>query len=54
VFITNGGMALEYNKVNKKIAEKRRNSYLSIMTYIRTKLIFALEEHPCCSTRQTE
>jgi len=43
---TTGGMALECNRVNKrlaeKIAEKRREPYESVMTYIRTKLRFAL------------
>jgi len=39
-------MAPECNRVNKrlaeKIAEKRREPYASVMTYIRTKLRFAL------------
>jgi len=46
VFITTGGMAPECNRVNKrlaeKIAEKRREPYASVITYIRTKLRFAL------------
>jgi len=39
-------MAPECNRVNKrlaeKIAEKRRGPYASVITYIRTKLRFAL------------
>ena len=46
VFTTTGGMALECNRINKrqaeKIAEKRRAPYASVITYIRTKLRFAL------------
>jgi len=46
VFTTTGGMAPECNRVNKrlaeKIAEKRRELYASVITYIRTKLRFAL------------
>ena len=49
VFTTTGGMAPECNRVNKrlaekflKIAEKRREPYASVITYIRTKLRFAL------------
>jgi len=46
VFITSAGMAPECNRVNKrlaeKIAEKRRETYASVITYIRTKLRFAL------------
>jgi len=43
---TTGGMAPECNRVNKrlaeKIAEKLREPYASVITYIRTKLMFAL------------
>jgi len=43
---TSGGMAPECNRVNKrlaeKIAEKRRGPYASVITYIRSKLRFAL------------
>ena len=46
VFTTTGGMAPECNRVNKrlteKIAEKCREPYASVITYIRTKLRFAL------------
>jgi len=48
VFTTTGGIAPECNRVNKrlaeKIAEKRREllPYASVITYIRTKLRFAL------------
>ena len=46
VFTTTGGMAPECNRVNKrlaeKIAEKRGESYASLITYIRTKLRFYL------------
>jgi len=46
VFTTTGGMAPECNRVNKKlaekIAEKCRAPYASVITYIRTKLRFAL------------
>ena len=48
VFTTTGGMApeSECNRVNKrlaeKIADKRRKPYASVITYIRTKLRFAL------------
>ena len=46
VFTTTGGMAPECNRVNKrlaeKIAEKRKEPYASVITYIRTKLRFAL------------
>ena len=47
VFTTTGGIAPEScNRVNKrlaeKIAEKRREPYASVITYIRTKLRFAL------------
>ena len=48
VFTTTGGMAPECNRVTKrlaeKIAEKRREPYASVITYIslRTKLRFAL------------
>jgi len=39
-------MAPECNRVNKrlaeKLAEKRREPYASVVTYRRTKLIFAL------------
>jgi len=46
VFTTTGGMAPECNRVNKrlaeKITEKRREPYASVITYIRTKLRFAL------------
>jgi len=46
VFTTTGGMAPECNGVNrrlaKKIAEKCRELYASVITYIRTKLRFAL------------
>ena len=46
VFTTSGGMAPECNRVNKrlaeKIAEKRREPYASVITYVRTKLRFAL------------
>jgi len=46
-------MAPECNRVNKrlaeKIAEKRREPYASIITYIRTKKaqVCSFEEHPC-------
>jgi len=43
---TSGGMAPECNRANKrlaeKIAEKRREPYASVITYLRTKLRFAL------------
>jgi len=43
---TRGGMATECNRVNKRMAEKiaeiRREPYASVMTYMRTKLRFAL------------
>jgi len=46
VFTTTEGMAPECNRVNKrlaeKIAEKRRELYASVITYIRTKLRFVL------------
>jgi len=46
VFTTSGGMAPECNRVNKrlaeKIAEKGREPYGSVITYIRTKLRFAI------------
>ena len=46
VFTTTGGIAPECNRVNKrlaeKIAKKRREPYASVITYIRTKLRFAL------------
>ena len=46
VFTTTGGLAPECNRVNKrlakKIAEKRREPYASVITYIRAKLRFAL------------
>jgi len=46
VFTTTEGMAPECNRVNKmlaeKTAEKRREPYASVITYIRTKLRFAL------------
>ena len=46
VFTTSSGMVPECTRVNKrlveKIAEKRREPYASVMTYIRTKLRFAL------------
>jgi len=46
VFTTTGRMAPECNRVNKrlaeKIAEKCREPYASVITYIRTKLRFAL------------
>jgi len=46
VFTTTGRMAPECNRVNKrlveKIAEKRKEPYASVITYIRTKLRFAL------------
>jgi len=46
VFTTSAGMAPECNRVNKrlaeKIAEKRKEPYASVITYIRTKLRFAL------------
>jgi len=46
VFTTTGGMAPKCNRANKrlaeKIAEKRREPYASSITYIRTKLRFAL------------
>jgi len=57
-FTTTGGVAPECNRVNKRlaeeIAEKRREPYASVITYIRTKLkaqICSFEEHPCCNTR---
>jgi len=46
VFITTRGMAPECNRVNKrlaeKIAEKYKEPHASVITYIRTKLRFAL------------
>jgi len=46
VFTTSGGMAPECNRVNKrlteKIAEKHREPYASVITYIKTKLRLAL------------
>ena len=46
VFTTTGGMTPECNRVNKRlaeqIAEKCREPYASVITYIRTKLRFAL------------
>jgi len=46
VFTTTGGMAPECNRVNKrlaeKIAEKHMESYASVITYVRTKLRFAI------------
>jgi len=45
VFTTTGRMAPECNRVNKrlaeKIAEKRKEPYASVITYVRTKLKFA-------------
>jgi len=45
VFTTTVGMAPECNRINKrlaeKIAEKRREPYAFVITYIRTKLRFA-------------
>jgi len=35
---TSGVMALECTKVNKSLAEKHREPYASILTYIRIKL----------------
>jgi len=53
VFTTSGGMVPECNRVNKrlaeKIAEKRREPYASVITYIRTKLRFALLRSTCYS-----
>jgi len=46
ILATTGRMAPECNRVTKrlaeKIAEKRREPYASVITYIRTKLRFAL------------
>jgi len=46
VFTKTGEMAPECNRVNKRLAEKkaekRREPYASVITYIRTKLRFAL------------
>ena len=46
VFTTTGGMAPKCNIVNKRLAEKldekRREPYASVITYIKTKLRFAL------------
>ena len=46
VFTTSGGMAPECSSVNKRLAEKlaykRKESYTTVITYIRTKLRFAL------------
>ena len=46
VFTTSGGMAPECDRVNKRLAEKivvkRRETYASVITYIKTKLRFAL------------
>jgi len=42
VFTTSGGMAPECTKVNKRLAEKYREPYASVISYIRTKLRFAL------------
>ena len=44
VFTTTGGMAPECNRVNKRLAEKNScmEPYASVITYIRTKLRFAL------------
>ena len=38
VFMTSGWMAPTYIKVNKRLAEKHREPYTSVITYIRTKL----------------
>ena len=59
---TTGGMAPECNRVNKrlaeKIAEKRREPYASVITYISLcpydkdkAQVCSFEEHPCCNTR---
>jgi len=57
VFTTTEGMAPECNRVNKrlaeKIAEKHRELYASVITYI-TKdkaQVCSFEEHSCCNTR---
>jgi len=54
--LTTGGMAPEYNRVNKKlaekIAEKRREPYASVITYIRTKLRFALLRRTLAAIRE--
>jgi len=46
VFTTTGGMAPECNRVNKRLAEKNaekcKEPFASVMTYIWTKLRFAL------------
>ena len=57
VFTTSGGMAAECNRVNKrlaeKIAEKRREPYASVITYIHKDKAqtCTFEEHPHCNTR---
>ena len=55
VFITTGGMAPECNRVNKglaeKIAEKHREPYASVITYIRTKLRFVLLSNTLAAIR---
>jgi len=48
-------MAPECNRVNKRLAdkidEKRREPYASVITYIRTKLRFALSRSTLAATR---
>jgi len=55
VFTTSGGMAPECNRVNKrlagKIAKKRQEPYASVMTYVKTKLRFALLRRTLASIR---
>jgi len=50
VFTASGGVAPECTKVKKrlaeKIAEKHREPYASVMTYIRTKLRFVFLSKP--------
>jgi len=53
---TSGGMAPECNRDNKrlaeKIAEKHREPYASVTTYIKDKAqICPCEKHPPCNTR---
>jgi len=40
-----------HKRLAEKIAEKHRESYASVMTYIRAKHICTSEEHLCCNMR---
>ena len=55
-FTSTGGMAPECNRVNKrlaeKVAEKRREPYAFVITYIRTKLRFAFLKSTLAAIRE--